>query len=77
MSDLRASEDEAVEREHARLRELARDAVLRAAAYEGQDCHNCEFFVDADARLAFCSHPRMQLLVDRGWWCQWWEERED
>ncbi len=60
----------------ARLAGVLHEAVLRRAVYAGQDCSRCSYLADA-APIAFCEHPRMQILVDSGWWCQWWEERDD
>ena len=69
--------DEPAAAEAARLSAVEREAVLRPAVYSGQDCSTCTFYLEEAAPLSFCWHPRVQVLVDRGWWCQWWEERDE
>ena len=55
------------------LRHLADDAVLRAVPNDGEQCDNCRYYLEPDAELSYCWHPKLRILVGRGWWCQWWE----
>jgi hypothetical protein len=56
------------------LRHLAEDAVLRGHPYGDEKCKNCLFYIDADAEISYCWHPKLRILVGHDWWCQWWEK---
>lgn len=59
------------------LRHLAEDAVLKAEPYGAERCDNCLYYMDPDAKLAYCWHPKLRILVGGNWWCQWWETNEE
>jgi hypothetical protein len=65
-------EDEAV---LARLQKLVSDVSLHAAPVAGNACSGCEYYLEEDAGLSYCWHPSLRILVSKGWWCQWYEER--
>jgi hypothetical protein len=55
------------------LRHLAEDAVLRGRPNGDERCDNCLFYLEPDAKIAYCWHPKLRVLVGDQWWCQWWE----
>jgi hypothetical protein len=55
------------------LRHMAEDATLKGAPYGDEKCGNCMYYLEPDARLAYCWHPKLRILVGTEWWCQWWE----
>jgi len=55
------------------LRHLADDAVLGAVPNGSEPCDNCFFYLNPDAEISYCWHPKLRILVGRSWWCQWWE----
>jgi hypothetical protein len=55
------------------LRHLAEDATLKGVPYGDEKCGNCLYYLDTDARIAYCWHPKLRILVGTDWWCQWWE----
>ena len=59
---------------HRELQLLAEDAVLRGHPYGDEKCQNCLYYLDTDAKLAYCWHPKLRILVGMEWWCQWWEK---
>ena len=68
-------EPTAVDEEKARdLGHLAEDAVLRGKPYGDEHCGNCLYYLDNDADISYCWHPKLRILVGTQWWCQWWEE---
>jgi hypothetical protein len=62
------------ERNNQKLQHLVEDAVLKAKPYGDEKCGNCLFYLDTDADLSYCWHPKIRILVGADWWCQWWEE---
>jgi hypothetical protein len=62
------------ERNNQKLQHLVEDAVLKAKPYGDERCGNCLFYLDTDADLSYCWHPKIRVLVGADWWCQWWEE---
>jgi len=74
-ADLPAPEPtEEDERNNQRLQHLVEDSVLKAKPYGEEKCGNCLFYLDTDADLSYCWHPKIRILVGADWWCQWWEE---
>ena len=65
------------ERNNQKLQHLVEDAVLKAKPYGDEKCGNCLFYLDTDADLSYCWHPKVRILVGADWWCQWWEEIPD
>lgn len=55
------------------LRHLMEDATLKGVPYGEEKCGNCMYYLDPDAKLAYCWHPKLRILVGTEWWCQWWE----
>jgi hypothetical protein len=62
------------ERNNQQLQHLVEDAVLRGKPYGDEKCGNCLYYLDTDADLSYCWHPKIRILVGADWWCQWWEE---
>jgi hypothetical protein len=56
------------------LRHLAEDATLKGQPYGEERCDNCLFYLEHDAKIAYCWHPKLRILVGGNWWCQWWEK---
>ena len=56
------------------LQHLVEDAVLRGKPYGDERCGNCLYYLDTDADLSYCWHPKVRILVGDDWWCQWWEQ---
>jgi hypothetical protein len=59
------------------LRHLADDATLKGKPYGDEKCGNCLYYLDTDASIAYCWHPKLRILVGTDWWCQWWEKIEE
>jgi hypothetical protein len=55
------------------LRHMMEDATLKGVPYGEEKCGNCMYYLDPDAKLAYCWHPKLRILVGTEWWCQWWE----
>jgi hypothetical protein len=32
--------------------------------------------MNPDAKISYCWHPKLRILVGGPWWCQWWEKTE-
>lgn len=62
------------ERNNQRLQHLVQDSVLRGKPYGEEKCGNCLYYLDTDADISYCWHPKIRILVGEQWWCQWWEE---
>jgi hypothetical protein len=58
------------------LRHLAEDATLRATPYGDEKCDNCLYYMNPDAKISYCWHPKLRILVGGEWWCQWWEKQD-
>ena len=56
---------------------LIEDSALRSSPYGEERCRNCLYYLDTDQAFTYCWHPKIRILVDEDWWCQWWEERDD
>lgn len=56
------------------LQHLAENAVLKGKPYGDEKCGNCLYYLNADANIAYCWHPKLRILVGTEWWCQWWEK---
>jgi hypothetical protein len=60
------------------LGHLAERAVLRGEPYgDGEKCGNCLYYLNPDAKISYCWHPQLRILVGEQWWCQWWEKAEE
>jgi hypothetical protein len=72
---IKAPEPQEIDQELAlKLSHLTEDAMLRANPFQDERCNNCLFYLDADAGLSYCWHPKLRVLVGNDWWCQWWEQ---
>lgn len=60
----------------AELQTLVSESSLRPTPFAGDTCMACEYYLDESQGLSYCWHPKLRILVDRDWWCQWFEERE-
>jgi hypothetical protein len=65
------------EKLHLQLSHLAEDAVLRGQPSGSDCCKNCLYYLEPEKPLSYCWHMKLRILVDDGWWCQWWQPRED
>lgn len=59
------------------LRHLAENAVLKGVPYGEERCENCLYYLEPDAEISYCWHPKLRILVGTQWWCQWWEKPPD
>jgi hypothetical protein len=76
-SGVATPEPQQVDEENAlQLHHLVEDASLKAHPYGEERCRNCLYYLDADADFAYCWQPKVRIMVDQDWWCQWWEEAE-
>ncbi len=73
MSEQRLSREEQMEQENQQLQALIRDAKLKGSPSGEQRCENCRYYVAEFKKIAYCDHPRLEILVGADWWCQWWE----
>ena len=70
-------EPQPVDEENAlRLQQVVEDAGLKPNPYGDERCRNCHYYLDADAAFSYCWQPKVRVLVDEDWWCQWWEEQD-
>jgi hypothetical protein len=76
MSEARVSREEQMERENEAFLAIQREAKLRGTPSGEQRCDNCKYYVGEWKKIAYCNHPKLQLLVGAQWWCQWWEAKE-
>jgi len=67
------SRDEQMEQENQQLQALVREAKLKGSPSGEQRCDNCRYYAGEHKKIAYCEHPRLQILVGADWWCQWWE----
>jgi len=70
------SREEQMEQENQQLQALIREAKLKGSPSGEQRCDNCRYFAGEDKKLAYCDHPKLEILVGDDWWCQWWEASE-
>ena len=68
--------DDAMERENQEFAGLRKEALLRGSPSGGQRCDSCRYYVGEHKAIAYCNHPRLEILVGADWWCQWWEAPE-
>lgn len=73
-SDL--SREQQMEQENQQLQALIREAKLKGSPSGEQRCDNCRYYVGEYKKLAYCNHPKLEILVGADWWCQWWEASE-
>lgn len=65
------------EQRYMELHIVAEHAMLRHPAEGGGDlCRTCRFYLEPDANLSYCWHPKLRVLVGDDWWCQWWSDEE-
>lgn len=77
-NDVGAPEPKEIDEElSVQLGHLAEDANLRAKPNGEERCNNCLYYLQPEKELSYCWHPKLRLLVDGRWWCQWWEEIEE
>ncbi|MBW3665169.1 MAG: hypothetical protein KY469_18910 [Actinobacteria bacterium] len=62
------------ERRALELYRLVEDNVLRATSPGDERCGNCQYYLNPGEKLSYCWHPKLRILVDADWWCQWWEQ---
>ena len=67
------SREEQMEQENQQLQALVREAKLKGSPSGDQRCDNCRYYVAEYKKIAYCDHPRLEILVGADWWCQWWE----
>ncbi len=78
--DLTVLEPKPVDEQNtAALQKLADEVTLKAVPYDDQRCDNCHFYhmdpaKPTDAKIAYCWHEKLQVLVGAEWWCERWEE---
>ena len=70
------SREEQMEQENQQLQALIREAQLKGSPSGEQRCDNCRYYVGEYKKLAYCNHPKLEILVGFDWWCQWWEAPE-
>ena len=70
------SREEQMEQENQEFLALQRESKLRATPSGEQRCDNCHYYVAEYKKIAYCNHPKLQILVAPLWWCQWWEARQ-
>jgi len=70
------SREEQMEQENQQLQALVREAKLKGSPSGEQRCDNCRYYAGEFKKLAYCDHPRLEILVGADWWCQWWEASE-
>jgi len=70
------SREEEMEQENQRFLAMVREARLKGSPSGEQRCDNCRYFVAEYKDIAYCNHPKLEILVGDDWWCQWWEAVE-
>jgi hypothetical protein len=74
-AELPAPEPQPIDEEiNLKLQHLVEDAILRGHPNNDERCDNCLYYLDTDAEISYCWHPKLRILVGGDWWCQWWEE---
>ena len=73
----RLSRDEQMEQENEAFLVLQRESKLKGSPSGDQRCDNCKYMVGEYKKIAYCNHPKLEILVGLDWWCQWWEKTED
>ncbi len=56
------------------LRHFVADNQLKGRPYGSERCDNCQYYLNPDASLSYCWHPKVRVAVGGPWWCQWWED---
>jgi hypothetical protein len=56
------------------LQGLVAGAILRGRPSGSERCDSCRYYLEPDADLSYCWHPKLRILVGDDWWCQWWSE---
>ena len=67
------SREEVMERENEEFLRMQREAKLKGSPSDDQRCDNCRYYVGEFKKIAYCNHPKLDILVGADWWCQWWE----
>lgn len=77
-SDIPKPEPKEIDEKNAlELRHLVEDAILRGRPNADERCDNCLYYLNPDADIEYCWHPKIRVLVGGDWWCQWWEPIEE
>ena len=71
------SQPEIDEARFAEANRVARIAALRPTPLDDDRCATCLYYLEPDEGMAFCWHEKLQILVDAGWWCHYWEMPAD
>jgi hypothetical protein len=71
------SRDDQMEQENQQFQALIREAQLKGSPNGDQRCDTCKYFVGEYKDLAYCDHPKLEILVGDDWWCQWWEQQSE
>ena len=61
------------EERFAASKRMVKVTALRGTPLEGDSCGNCYYYLEPGEPLAFCWNDKLQALVARDWWCQFWE----
>ena len=56
-----------------KLRHFSEENVLRGRPNGEEKCDGCLYYLNPDEKISNCWHPKLRILVDDLWWCQWWE----
>jgi hypothetical protein len=68
------SREEQMEQENQQLLQLVHESRLKGSPSGDQQCDNCRYYVAEYKKIAYCDHPKLDILVGFDWWCQWWEK---
>ena len=70
------SREEQMEQENRQLQALIRETQLKGSPSGEQRCDNCRYYVGEFKKMAYCNHPKLEILVGAAWWCQYWEKND-
>jgi len=77
-SDLPQAEPKAIdEKLQLELHYLADGAGLKGHPSGDERCSNCLYYLEPAKPLSYCWHMKLRILVGDGWWCRWWQARDD
>jgi hypothetical protein len=52
-------------------------AALRSTPVDEDSCSTCLYYLEPGEGLSFCWQEKVQILVGAGWWCHFWEMRDE